>query len=98
MPKFEIGQVIHHLRYDYRGVIQTIDAECNAPEDWYENNRTQPGREQPWYHVLVDGGSETYVAEENLELDESGGKVHHPYIKYCFSMFLDGRYHRASPN
>ena len=98
MSKFEVGQVIHHRRYDYRGVIHKVDCECLAPDEWYLRNRTQPGREQSWYHVLVNAGAETYVAEENLELDESGLEIEHPYLALCFTMFINGRYHRFSPN
>ena len=98
MPKFEVGQVIRHRRYDYRGVVHKMDPECTAPEGWYLRNRTQPKREQPWYHVLVNSGAETYVAEENLELDVSGQEIEHPYLDLCFSMYRNGRYHRFSPN
>ena len=98
MSKFEVGQVIHHRRYHYRGVIHQVDSECSAPDEWYLRNRTQPRREQPWYHVLVNAGAETYVAEENLELDDSGQEIEHPYVDRCFSMYINGRYHRGSPN
>ncbi len=72
-PKFEIGQIIHHMKYGYIGVIVEIDSHCRAPESWYKKNKTQPNRNQPWYHVLVHKSDHgTYVAEENLELDSSG--------------------------
>ena len=98
MPKFEVGQVIHHRRYDYRGVIASIDPRCAAPDEWYFRNQTQPNRERPWYHVLVDGGAYTYVAEENLEPDPAGGEIDHPVAEQIFAAFLDGRYRRFSPN
>lgn len=98
MARFEVGQVVHHKRYNYRGVIAKADSCCTAPDEWYLRNRTQPDRRQPWYHVLVHGGAETYVAEENLELDTSGGEVLHPYVPRVFTMFIKGRYHRFCPN
>tara|TARA_R110001592_G_scaffold37712_1_gene125465 strand:+ start:767 stop:1063 length:297 start_codon:yes stop_codon:yes gene_type:complete len=98
MTQYEVGQIVHHKRYNYRGVIAQADDACDAPDDWYLGNRTQPNREQPWYHVLVHGGSETYVAEENLELDSSGEAVRHPFVPRLFSMFIHGRYHRFCPN
>ncbi|MCF6286940.1 MAG: heat shock protein HspQ [Candidatus Hydrogenedentes bacterium] len=98
MVQYQVGQVIHHKRYNYRGVIAKADRECGAPDEWYINNQTQPDRDQPWYHVLVHGGSETYVAEENLELDRSGDEVAHPYVRRMFALFIKGRYHRFCPN
>ena len=53
--RFEPGDVIHHKRFNYRGVIVDFDSTCRAPDDWYQANQTQPNRNQPWYHVLVDG-------------------------------------------
>ncbi len=96
--KFQVGQVVHHRRYNYRGVILAYDPYCRAPETWYNRNRTQPDRNQPWYNVLVDGGRETYVAEENLELDTSGEPVDHPLVPTFFPTFRDGRYFRPSMN
>jgi len=98
MPRFEVGQIIHHRRYDYRGVVAAIDDACDAPEDWYQSNPTQPDRHQPWYHVLVNGGAETYVAEENLELDPLGAEIQHPYLNKIFSLYMTGRYYIACPN
>ena len=31
--KFSIGQVVHHLRFDYRGVIVDVDASYEGTED-----------------------------------------------------------------
>jgi len=98
MAKFQVGDLVHHVRYDYRGVVVKVDCECRASEDWYQGNRTQPDRAQPWYHMLVDGGRETYVAETSVEPDASGGTVDHPLVDDFFTMFLGGRYHRYCPN
>lgn len=95
---YAIGQIIHHRQYGYRGVVVTADARCAAPDEWYLRNRTQPDRDQPWYHVLTDGGDETYVAEENLELDSSGAPVNHPLIPRLFPTFSSGRYYQDSFN
>lgn len=96
--KFKIGHVVHHKRYDYYGVVVNADDFCKADDNWYHRNRTQPDRRQPWYNVLVDGGSETYVAEENLEFDRTGKKIQHPVVDHMFSTYLDGRYFPMSLN
>lgn len=98
MPRFEAGQIIHHRRYDYRGVIVDADSECLANDSWYLSNQSQPARDQPWYHVLVHGGRETYVAEENLEPDTAGGPVEHPAVGQIFPTYHEGRYYRQSFN
>ena len=85
-PKFEPGDIIEHIRYGYRGVVVHFDTTCQAPEDWYQSNQTQPDREQPWYHVLVDGNQQvTYVAQSNLQADQSNQQVVHGMINLFFS-------------
>ena len=91
--RFETGQVVCHRRYSYRGVIVGGDPSCKAEEEWYRRNQTQPERDQPWYHVLVDGASHTtYVAQENLQVDPSGRRVDHPLVERFFCTFYRGRY------
>lgn len=84
--KYNVGQVIHHTLFDYRGVIVDVDpqfrvgAELNAPE---RRPKAHPNRDdsRPWYHVLVDGTADrTYVSEQNLEPDEEGAPVDHPDV------------------
>ena len=55
--RFQPGHLVRHRRYGYRGVVVALDLECGAGDDWYRSNRTQPDRDQPWYHVLVHGSS-----------------------------------------
>ena len=93
MAQFRTGQIVHHKRYDYRGVIVAFDATCQADDAWYNKNRTQPTRDQPWYHVLVDDAEHmTYVAERHLETDESRAPIRHPWLTEFFSDFEAGRY------
>ena len=96
--KYKIGHVVHPKNYDYYGVIFHADESCKAADDWYKRNRTQPDRDQPWYNVLVDGGSETYVAEENLEFDLTGKKITHPALDQMFFSYHNGRYFKVSMN
>ena len=64
-----------------------------ADENWYQSNNTQPDKEQPWYHVLVnDGHSITYVAEQNLESDKVGGPIDHPEVQYWFEPLTSDHY------
>ena len=93
--RFRAGQLVRHTRYGYRGVIVECDPDCRAPDDWYYRNRTQPERNQPWYHVLVDGSaSVTYAAQTSLEEDDSGEPIDHPLTNLYFSEFQGDGYQR----
>lgn len=89
------GQLVRHVRYGYRGVVVEVNTVCRAPDDWYEANRTQPDRQQPWYHVLVDGSDNvTYAAQSSLTVDDSLAPVEHPLIVVFFDDFDRGQYLR----
>ena len=92
--KFSIGDLIHHKLFNYRGVIVDIDATFQLSDEWYETvARSTPSKILPWYHVLVhDADSSTYVAEQNLEADNSGEKINHPMADEMFSAFNNGHY------
>lgn len=94
--RFNIGQVVHHRKFDYRGVIIDVDPEFQGSEDWYEQvARSRPPKNKPWYHVLVDNADHmTYVAERHLEMDASQQPVDHPYVEQIFGSFSDGVYQR----
>jgi len=92
---FEPGTVVRHKRYGYRGVVVSADETCQATQQWYEANRTQPDRDQPWYHVLVHGSKQaTYAADSSLEADPDPEEVDHPLTEYFFDGFEEGRYIR----
>ena len=95
-PAFQLGQLVRHRRYGYRGVIVEYDLLCTAPDNWYYSNRTQPDRNQPWYHVLVhqSDGAMTYAAQTSLEADLSNQPIDHPLIDLFFEKFADGGYLR----
>jgi heat shock protein HspQ len=91
--RFSVGELVRHARFGYRGVVAGWDRRCRADHGWYSSNRTQPDRDQPWYHVLVHGGIHTtYVAEENLEAYPGGEQVVHPWTKELFESFGAGHY------
>lgn len=92
--KFEVGQVVQHIKFGYRGVILDADAGFQGTDEWYERvARSQPPKDQPWYHVAVDDADHTtYVAERHLEADESGAPVSHMLVAEVFARFQGGRY------
>jgi len=99
--RFELGQVVDHRLFGYRGVICDIDPEFQLSEDWYDTvARSRPPKDRPWYHVLPDGAEHTtYVAERNLEPAAEPSPIHHPLIGKLFEDFDGTRYHpRQRPN
>jgi len=92
--KFTIGQVVHHKKFDYRGVILDVDPVFNGTEEWYENVAvSRPPKDKPWYHVIVEGSDQQrYVAERHLETDKSGEPINHPMVDKLFSGFDNGVY------
>ena len=72
-PKFCVGQLVHHLKFNYHGVVLGVDLEFNNTEEWYEMMaKSRPPKDQPWYHIKVHGQeSVRYVAERHLETDPS---------------------------
>lgn len=91
---FHIGQLVHHLRFAYRGVVVDVDPEFMHTDEWYEAMaRSRPPKDEPWYHVLVDRAiHQTYVAQCNLEADESDEQISHPGLGQFFERFEHGRY------
>ena len=97
-PKFFVGQIVHHNRFDYRGVIVDVDASFQGTESWYDQvARSRPPKDQPWYRILVDGiDQETYVAERHLEPAPDTTPVSHPELLKMFNGFAAGVYqHRT---
>ena len=92
--QFSIGQIIHHLKFNYRGGIIDVDASFESSEEWYEMMaKSNPPKDKPWYHVLVNKSTTTtYVAEQNLEEDSSKQPILHPLVDVYFSRFEEGRY------
>ena len=86
---YGIGQIVEHRMFGYIGLIYDVDPVFMHDDDWYEGLvGTQPPKDAPWYHVLVDGETHvTYVAEQSLmpatrdALDED---IEHPLINRLF--------------
>lgn len=94
LTRFDRGQLVRHQQLGYRGVVVAWDSRCLAGDTWYFTHTTQPPRDQPWYHLLVDasGGLSTYVAQSELCVDIAGIPIDHPRISVYFSEFKGGRY------
>jgi heat shock protein HspQ len=95
--KFDIGQVVKHRIFPFRGVIFDVDPAFNNTDEWWNSipAEIRPRKDQPFYHLYAENTETTYVAyvsEQNLLPDETGKPVRHPDIKKMFGELRDGRY------
>ena len=95
--KFNIGQVVFHRLFGFRGVIYDVDPQYANTEDWYESipAEIRPAKDQPFYHLLAQnesGSYEAYVSEQNLVIDESDKPIDHPGILEYFKEPQPGFY------
>lgn len=93
-PKFSIGQLVHHTKFDYRGVVVDIDPVFSGSDEWYDQvAQSRPPKDKPWYRLLVhDANHETYVAERHLEEDSESTPINHPLVDTFFHGLEQGRY------
>ena len=92
--QFQIGQIVEHLKFGYRGVVFEVDPVYSLSEVWYTSTaKSRPPKNQPWYHVLVDGyDHSTYVAERHLTASDDTDSINHPDLYVYFSDQVEGRY------
>ena len=95
--KFNVGDIVRHRKFGYRGAVCDVDARFSLSEEWYDKVAlSRPPKTQPWYRVLVDGQSHTtYVAERHLER-LGGGQISHPLLGQFFASY-DGSGYRPHP-
>ncbi len=90
--KFNIGQVVKHRLFPFRGVIFDVDPTFSNTEEWWESipEEIRPRKDQPFYHLLAENEETEYVAyvsEQNLLADDSGEPVRHPQVREYFETY-----------
>jgi heat shock protein HspQ len=101
IAKFNIGQVVRHRLYQFRGVVFDVDPEFANTEQWYQSipAEARPRKDQPFYHLFADSGETPYIAyvsEQNLQQDLSDEPVQHPSIGDMFDLDQAGGYRRRN--
>ena len=103
--KFEIGQIVKHRYFDFRGVIFDVDPEFDNTEEWYQSIPVQvrPKKDQPFYHLLAESPNQpsyiAYVSQQNLLEEEIPEPVAHPLVEEIFIGLKGGKYiSRAKSN
>jgi len=97
IARFQIGDIVRHRVYSFRGVIFDVDPEFANTEEWWQSipEDGRPRKDQPFYPLLAENDETTYsayVSEQNLLMDESGKPVSHPQVRDFFTGREDGRY------
>ena len=96
-PLFNIGDIVKHRIYPFRGVIVDVDAEFSNTEEWYQSipAEIRPSRKQPYYHLMAEN-TETfytaYVSQQNLVGDGDNGPLEHPDLEEIFNGIDKGKY------
>ena len=95
--KFGLGQIVRHRFFPFRGVIFDVDPIFNNTEEWWLSipKKIRPSKDQPFYHLLAENESGTYVAyvsEQNLLIDHSDKPIDHPKIDELFDDKKKGVY------
>ena len=95
--KFQIGQVVRHRHFSFRGVIFDVDPQFANTEEWWLSipEEIRPRKDQPFYHLLAEneqGSYVAYVSEQNLLIDTTGEPVSHPQAAVMFAGFEGGHY------
>jgi heat shock protein HspQ len=90
--RFQIGQVVRHRVYPFRGVIFDVDPTFSNTEEWYRSipQEVRPNKDQPFYHLLAENADTEYVAyvsEQNLLADDTREPVRHPQVPDYFDRY-----------
>ena len=101
--KFQIGQIVRHRIFPFRGVIFDIDPEFNNTEEWWLSipEDVRPRKDQPFYHLLAENAESEYIAyvsEQNLLADDTGKPVRHPGVAEMFVRDARGGYRQRNPS
>ncbi|WP_303977208.1 heat shock protein HspQ [Dongia mobilis] len=95
--RFNIGDIVKHRVYPFRGVVFDVDPVFANTDEWLQSipAELRPHREQPFYHLLAENAETTYVAyvsEQNLLPDDSGRPCRHPLLRDMFDKPEAGTY------
>jgi heat shock protein HspQ len=98
LAKFQIGQIVRHRIFSFRGVIFDVDPEFNNTEEWWLSipEEVRPHKNQPFYHLLAENSESEYVAyvsEQNLLPDDSTEPLRHSQLSELFIKDKSGSYH-----
>lgn len=88
--KYQIGQVVRHRIFPFRGVVFDVDPVFDNTDEWWLAipEEIRPSKEQPFCHLFAENGENEYIAyvsEQNLLPDNSDEPLRHPQISEFFA-------------
>lgn len=97
VAKYQIGQVVRHRVFSFRGVIFDVDPQFSNTDEWYESipEEVRPSKDQPYYHLFAENERTHYIAyvsEQNLVPDDTDTPLSHPDIPEWFTLTQRGTY------
>lgn len=95
--RFQVGDIVRHRFYPFRGLVFDIDPQFANTEEWWQAipEDIRPSKDQPYYHLLAENDDTEYVAyvsEQNLLPDDSGKPLRHPQISELFEQDETGQF------
>ena len=95
--KYQIGQVVKHRLFPFRGVVFDVDPEFDNTEEWWQAipEEVRPRKDQPFYHLFAENAETEYIAyvsEQNLLPDNSETPIRHPQVAEVFERDDSGKY------
>ncbi|MGO3929291.1 heat shock protein HspQ [Rhodopseudomonas pseudopalustris] len=101
--RFQIGQIVRHRVFPFRGVIFDIDPVFDNTEEWWLSipEEVRPHKDQPFYHLLAENADTEYVAyvsEQNLVADDSNEPIRHSQVSEIFVRDKSGCYRPRNPS
>ena len=92
---YPLGQKIMHVHEGYRGIVVDYDLYCINGKEGANGDEEELDRNQPWYHLLVDGTERSVYAPHSLIVqDPSREDIGPPRGSYFFIHTDDGMYIR----
>ncbi len=95
--KFQIGQIVKHRMYPFRGIVFDVDPVFDNTDEWYDSipKESRPAKDQPYYHLFAENEETEYVAyvsEQNLLVDDQPTPLRHPQVGEKFRRNSEGQY------
>jgi heat shock protein HspQ len=78
--KYQIGQVVRHRLFSFRGVVFDIDPIFSNTDEWYESIPVdvRPHKDQPFYHLFAENDETEYIAYVSEVFVQDGDGAYRP--------------------
>ena len=85
--KFQIGQVVRHRHFPFRGIIFDVDPVFANTDEWYESipEEVRPRKDQPFYHLLAENSDSGVGAAVGVSSETNGRGILTPWLHHWSS-------------